>query len=253
MSITTTPITVAAGGGDVVNDVAMPSWAKVISASGYIPSNGGDGSVYFIDARSNDIDIQLGTGADNNQVFTGTYVVYGDKHVTVTVPGNQSAAFGQTVDLGTSGHCFRFMSAEIYDGSWKDSIVIGKGITTINGGAETESPNIDWYFSSKTVQTAKLHTGGSGVTTICGYILAPSASFDIQAGINGIQRDTYYYGKTIPSDSGNDKYTIFGSIFCNGYKGGQHAGVCFIPRGDGYVDDGSKPMLNKDGMYRARR
>ena len=91
------------------------------------------------------------------------------------------------------------------------------------------------------------------MTAFCGYIIAPTVFFDIKSNINGLQRDTWYYGDKIPSDTGNDKYTIFGSIFCHKYTGGQHAGVCYIPRGSGYVDDGSKPLLNKVGMYRSRR
>lgn len=247
----TTPVTVTAGGGDTVNDVAMPAWARVISSSGYIPSNGGDSSVYFIDARSGDIDLQLGDGG-SNQTFTGTYVVYGDNHVTITVPGNITGGDGQTVYLGTGGSPFSIMTEEIYSGICKDTLVIGDPVSGKLGGEVTSSPNIDWYFSSKTITTAKLATGGSGMTAFCGYIIAPTVFFDIATNINGLQRDTWYYGDKIPSDTGNDKYTIFGSIFCHKYTGGQHAGVCYIPRDDSYVDDGSKPLLNKNGMYRSR-
>lgn len=247
----TTPVTVTAGGGDTVNGVAMPAWARVISSSGYIPANGGDNSVYYIDARSGDIDLQLGDGGAN-QTFTGTYVVYGDGHVTVTVPGNISGGSGQTIYLGSGGSPFSIMTEEIYSGKCKDTLVIGTPVSGQLGGELTTSPNIDWYFSSKTISTAKLATGGGGMTSFCGYIIAPSVFFDIQTNINGLKRDTYYYGDKIPSDTGNDKYTIFGSIFCKQYKGGQHAGVCYIPRDDGYVDDGSKPLLNKVGMYRSR-
>lgn len=247
----TTPVTVTAGGGDTVNDIAMPAWARVISSSGYIPSNGGDSSVYFIDARSGDIDLQLGDGGAN-QTFTGTYVVYGDGHVTVTVPGNISGGSGQTVYLGSGGSPFSIMTEEIYSGKCKDTLVIGDPVSGKLGGEVTSSPNIDWYFSSKTITTAKLATGGSGMTAFCGYIIAPTVFFDIATNINGLQRDTWYYGDKIPSDTGNDKYTIFGSIFCHKYTGGQHAGVCYIPRDDSYVDDGSKPLLNKNGMYRSR-
>lgn len=247
----TTAVAVAAGGGDTVNDVEMPTWAKVISSSGYIPANGGDNSVYYIDARSSDIDLQLGDGG-SNQTFTGTYVVYGDNHVTITVPGNITGGDGQTVYLGTSGSPFTVMTAEIYRGICKDTLVIGEPVSGKLGGEVTSSPNIDWYFSSKTITTAKLATGGSGMTAFCGYIIAPTVFFDIATNINGLQRDTWYYGDKIPSDSGNDKYTIFGLIFCHKYTGGQHAGVCYIPRDSGYVDDGSKPLLNKVGMYRSR-
>lgn len=247
----TTAVAVAAGGGDTVNDVEMPTWARVISSSGYIPANGGDNSVYYIDARSSDIDLQLGDGG-SNQTFTGTYVVYGDNHVTITVPGNITGGDGQTVYLGTSGSPFTVMTAEIYSGICKDTLVIGEPVSGKLGGEVTSSPNIDWYFSSKTITTAKLATGGSGMTAFCGYIIAPTVFFDIATNINGLQRDTWYYGDKIPSDSGNDKYTIFGSIFCHKYTGGQHAGVCYIPRDSGYVDDGSKPLLNKVGMYRSR-
>ncbi|MDY3793036.1 MAG: hypothetical protein SOZ56_11275 [Oscillospiraceae bacterium] len=247
----TTPVAVAAGGGDTVNNVTMPTWARVISSSGYIPANGGDNSVYYIDARSSDIDLQLGDGG-SNQTFTGTYVVYGDNHVTITVPGNITGGDGQTVYLGSGGSPFSIMTEEIYSGKCKDILVIGDPVSGKLGGEITTAPNIDWYFSSKTITTANLQTGGSGMTAFCGYIIAPTVFFDIKSNINGLKRETWYYGDRIPSSSDNDKYTIFGSIFCKQYRGGQHAGVCYIPRDDGYVDDGSKPLLNKVGMYRTR-
>lgn len=250
-TIQSAPVTVTSGGGDTVNDVAMPSWSKVISSSGYIPANGSDSSIYYIDARSGDIDLQLGDGGAN-QTFTGTYVVYGDGHVTITVPGNVTGGNGQTIYLGTSGSPFTVMTEEIYSGMCKDTLVIGEPVSGKLSGNITTAPNIDWYFSSKTIGTAQLSTGGGGMTAFCGYIIAPTVFFDIATNINGLQRETWYYKNKIPSDSGNDKYTIFGSIFCKKYKGGQHAGVCYIPRDDSYVDDGSKPLLNKVGMYRTR-
>ncbi len=248
----TNAVSVGSGGGDTVNGVDMPSWTKVISTSGYIPANGNDGTVYYIDARSNDLDIQLGDGTSSNQKFTGTFVVYGDNHVTVTVPGVVGGGVGQTVELGDGGHPFFFMTEEIYSGKSKNDIVIGEPDTRSSLGTDlTTAPNIDWYVSGD-VNTVKVHTGGGGDTALCGYIVAPSSHFDIDSNVNGNQRNTYYYKELIPSGSGNDKYTIFGSIFCASYKGGQHAGVCYIPRDDGYVDDGSKPLLNKVGMYRTR-
>lgn len=250
-TLQTTPVTVTSGGGDTVNGVTMPAWSKVISASGYIPSNGGDNSVYYIDARSSDLEFQLGDGT-GNQTYTGTFIVYGNNHVTITVPGNVSGGSGQTIGLGTSGSPFTVMTEEIYSGMCRDTLVIGEPVSGKLGGNITTAPSIDWYFSSKTIGTAKLATGGSGMTAFCGYIVAPTVFFDIATNINGLQRETWYYKNKIPSDSGNDKYTIFGSVFCHKYTGGQHAGVCYIPRDDGYVDDGSKPLLNKFGMYRTR-
>lgn len=250
-TLQTTPVTVTSGGGDTVNGVTMPAWSKVISASGYIPSNGGDNSVYYIDARSSDLEFQLGDGT-GNQTYTGTFIVYGNNHVTITVPGNVSGGSGQTIGLGTSGSPFTVMTEEIYSGMCRDTLVIGEPVSGKLGGNITTAPSIDWYFSSKTIGTAKLATGGSGMTAFCGYIVAPTVFFDIATNINGLQRETWYYKNKIPSDSGNDKYTIFGSVFCHKYTGGQHAGVCYIPRDDSYVDDGSKPLLNKFGMYRTR-
>lgn len=250
-TLQTTPVTVTSGGGDTVNGVTMPAWSKVISASGYIPSNGGDNSVYYIDARTSDLEFQLGDGT-GNQTYTGTFIVYGNNHVTITVPGNVSGGSGQTIGLGTSGSPFTVMTEEIYSGMCRDTLVIGEPVSGKLGGNITTAPSIDWYFSSKTIGTAKLATGGSGMTAFCGYIVAPTVFFDIATNINGLQRETWYYKNKIPSDSGNDKYTIFGSVFCHKYTGGQHAGVCYIPRDDSYVDDGSKPLLNKFGMYRTR-
>lgn len=250
-TLQTTPVTVTSGGGDTVNGVTMPSWSKVISSSGYIPSNGSDNSVYYIDARTSDLELQLGDGGAN-QSYTGTFVVYGDNHITITVPGNVSGGSGQTIGLGTSGSPFTVMTEEIYSGMCRDTLVIGEPVSGKLGGNITTAPSIDWYFSSKTIGTAKLQTGGSGMTAFCGYIVAPTVFFDIATNINGLQRETWYYKNKIPSDSGNDKYTIFGSVFCHKYTGGQHAGVCYIPRDDSYVDDGSKPLLNKFGMYRTR-
>ena len=250
-TLQTTPVTVTSGGGDTVNGVTMPAWSKVISASGYIPSNGGDNSVYYIDARSSDLEFQLGDGT-GNQTYTGTFIVYGNNHVTITVPGNVSGGSGQTIGLGTSGSPFTVMTEEIYSGMCRDTLVIGEPVSGKLGGNITTAPSIDWYFSSKTIGTAKLATGGSGMTAFCGYIVAPTVFFDIATNINGLQRETWYYKNKIPSDSGNDKYTIFGSVFCHKYTGGQHAGVCYIPRDDSYIDDGSKPLLNKFGMYRTR-
>lgn len=231
-TLLTTPVTVAAGGGDTVDGIEMPSWARVISSSGYIPANGGDGNVYLIDARTNDLEFQLGDGS-SNQTFTGTYIVYGNKTVTVTVPGNVSGPNNQTIHIGTSGCPFIFMKEEIYTGIYKDTIVVGEPVTgkpdSANSGKYLMKSNvpIDWYFS-KRISEAQLHTGGSGVTSICGYIIAPSVFIHIDTNINGIQRNTYYNGQKIPSN-GNDRYTFFGSVFCQKYTGGQHAGVLLIP------------------------
>lgn len=230
-TLLTSPVTIASGGGDEVNGFEMPSWSRVISSDGYIPANGGDGNTYYIDARSNEIELQLGDGS-SNQTFTGTYIVYGDKQVTITVPGCTSGPDNQTIHLGTSGCPFIFMTEEIYSGAFKDTIVIqdpvaGKPIGP-NAGTVVSQPNIDWYFSSKKIAEADLHTGGSGVTCISGYVTAPSVFFKIDTNINGLPRDTYYCGDHITGD--NAKYTFFGSVFCKKYTGGQHAGVCLIPQ-----------------------
>jgi hypothetical protein len=250
MTIQSNPVTVTAGGGDEVNGVTMPSWSKVISSSGYIASNGGDNSVYYIDARSSDLEIQLGDGG-SSQTFTGTYVVYGTGHVTVTVPGNVTGGSNQTVYLGTSGTPFTIMTEEIYSGKCKDILVIGDAVSGKLGGSVTTAPNIDWYFSSKTITKAELATGGSGMTAFCGYIIAPTVYFDLKSNINGLKRETWYYGDKIKNEN-NCAYTFFGSVFCKQYTGGQHSGICYIPRDTSYSDDGSKPMLTKTGMYRSR-
>ncbi|MGN1101187.1 MAG: hypothetical protein ACI4RG_03280, partial [Huintestinicola sp.] len=150
-----------------------------------------------------------------------------------------------------------FTTEEIFSGNSSTNFVIGEAKAGVNGGKLTSAPNIDWYFS-KNIGTVSIATGGgienapsnSNDTNLSGYITAPTAAFSIDTNANGMSRTTYYYKDEIPSD--NSKYTICGSIFCKQYKGGQHAGVCFIPRDDGYTDDGSKPMLNKVGMYRTR-
>lgn len=267
MTFMSSAVTVEAGGGDTVNGVYMPASDHVISSSGYIvgPSDTNDYNNYFkqqlfyIDARSNDIEIQLGDGVDT-RAFAGGFVVYGDNHVTVTVPGLKTGGNNQTVEFGGNGSTFFFDTAEIFEttGNSYDAIVIGTKKTGKCNGELTSSPNIDWYFSSN-ITTAKFnHQGGiNGATnnckaiTLCGYITAPSVKFDINTSINGVYRETYYYGDRIPN-SGNEYYTFIGSVFCKEYRGGQHAGVCYIPRDDSYVDDGSKPLLNKVGMYRSR-
>ncbi|MBP0957233.1 MAG: hypothetical protein J5997_07695 [Oscillospiraceae bacterium] len=233
-TLLTNAVSVGEGGGDTVNDVTMPTWSRVISDSGYIPANGSDGNVYLIDARTNDIELQLGDGG-SNQTYTGTYIVYGNKQVTITVPGNVSGPNNQKVDIGTSGHPFIFMHESIYTGIFKNTVVVGEPVSgkpdSINSGKflmKSDIP-IDWYFS-KRIGEAGLHTGGSGVTVLSGYVTAPSVFVNIDTNINGIHRETYYNGKKIPSEGDNDKYTFFGSVFCKKYTGGQHAGVCLIPQ-----------------------
>jgi len=264
MSFMTTPVTIGSGGGDTVNGVYMPASSNVISSSGYIAPPSGNAynsfksTIHYIDARSSDLDIQLGDGV-NPVEMAGAFIVYGDNHVTVTIPGVNGGGNAQTVKLGSNGAKFIFATEEIFSGASKDNFVIGEGISSINGGATTTSPNIDWYFS-KNIAQADVATGGgingapskSNETTLCGYINAPTVFFNIDTNANGIERATYYYKDRIQPSS-NEKYTICGSIFCRQYTGGQHAGVCFIPRDNGYVDDGSKPLLNKNGMYRSRR
>lgn len=245
----TTPVTVAPGGGDTVNDVAMPSWQRVISSSGYIPANGGDGNVYLIDARTNSLDIQLGDGT-SNQTFTGTFVVYGDNDVRVTVPGSTTGGSGQTIQLGTTGHAFAFMTEEILTGIFKDTIVLEEPITgmpdSAHSGEITSPPNICWYFS-KNISKAQIATGGSGETAFCGYITAPSVFFDVVSGLNGLQRDTYYKGKLL--SGGNDKYTFFGSLFCKKYTGGQHSGVCYISQKKRGEDKANKRLFEANTEY----
>lgn len=264
MSFMTNPVTIGSGGGDTVNGIDMPASSNVISSSGYIAPPSGNAfnsfksTIHYIDARSSDLDIQLGDGV-NPVEMAGAFIVYGDNHVTVTIPGVNGGGNAQTVKLGSNGAKFIFATEEIFSGLSKDNFVIGEGISSINSGATTSSPNIDWYFS-KNIAQADVATGGgingapskSNETTLCGYINAPTVFFNIDTNANGIERATYYFKDRIQPSS-NEKYTICGSIFCRQYTGGQHAGVCFIPRDSGYVDDGSKPLLNKNGMYRSRR
>ncbi|MBP1547268.1 MAG: hypothetical protein J6A37_11805 [Oscillospiraceae bacterium] len=262
MGFLTTPATIGPGGGDTVNGVTMPASNYVISTSGYLPIPTGNEynsfktRINYIDARTNDIEIQLG---DDNGIGTiaGAFVVYGDKHVTVKIPGKKNGGDNQVFNVGESGAPFVFATADIFNGDpYSNLFVIGEAVGIIE---PTPSPNIDWYFS-KHIGQVNVATGGgingapnqSKDTVFCGYITAPSVFFNIDTNCNGIKRPTWYYGDKIQPDS-NAMYTICGSIFCKEYKGGQHSGVCFIPRDDGYTDDGSKPMLNKDGMYRARR
>jgi len=243
------PVTVAAGGGDTVAGVDMPAYDKVISSNGYIPAN--DNNTYYIDARSQNLELQLGAG-NNQTTFTGNFIIYGNKNVRICVPGNQNVPDGtnQVVQLGTSGHSLVFATADIFSGDWKNHIVVGDSVSTINGGELTPSPNVDWYFSKK-ITDVEIAMGGGTEAMLCGYIVAPSVNFRVATNANGNPRETWYYGDKI--NSSNSKYTIFGSVFSKTYDGGQHAGVCYIPRDVGFIDEGTDPVLNKNGIYRARR
>ncbi|MGN1102436.1 MAG: hypothetical protein ACI4RG_09600, partial [Huintestinicola sp.] len=113
-----TAVTMVAG-GDTVNGITIPKTLNgdgsakenVINSSGYIapptgnPLNDYKKSIFYIDARENDIEIQLGDGT-TNAVMCGAFVVYGDKHVTVTVPGTKTGGTNQTVTLGDGGSKF---------------------------------------------------------------------------------------------------------------------------------------------------
>lgn len=267
--------TVGAGGGDTVNGVYMPASNNVISSSGYIAGpddqnqfNSYRGKIFYIDARDNDLDIQIGNG-DTTTTMAACYVVYGNKHVTVTVPGTRTGGNAQVLNWGDSSSKFIFTTAEIFgDPNNSDSeynkyksdqcLVIGTAMAGKKGGTVTTAPNIDWYVS-KNIKTINIGNGGginnapanSNCTYICGYITAPLTDFNIENNLNGVKRETYYLTHRIEPSS-NENYLICGSIFCRSYTGGQHAGVCYIPRDDSYVDDGSKPLLNKVGMYRSR-
>ena len=260
----TSEATAAPGGGDTVNGVYMPASSYVISSSGYVvgPSdpnqyNSYKSRLFYIDARSGDLEIQLGDGI-SNRPYVGGFVVYGTGHVTVLVPGVNGGGDNQTVSFGdgSQGGMFIFDTEEIFSGLSKYKFYIGQDPNN-RSQRLTPAPNIDWYFS-KNISTVNVINQGSingapaesNKTHLVGYITAPSAHFEINTSLDGIRRDTYYYGTRI-TPSSNEQYLICGSVFCRSYKGGQHAGVCFIPRDSVYVDDGG-PMLNPKGMYRGR-
>ncbi|MGN1106988.1 MAG: hypothetical protein ACI4RH_10075, partial [Huintestinicola sp.] len=242
MPLLANEVVIGPGGGDTVNGIDMPSSSNVISSDGYIKSKNSDGSTYYIDARSNKIKLQLGDGS-GSQTFTGTFIVYGNSGVEIIVPGKVGGGNNQTIDIGTSGHAFTFMNEDIYSGESKDVIVLGEPMPPMPGkhnGTKTPTPKINWYFS-RDIATAKFHTGGGGVTALCGYIKAPYSFFDIDTNINGIKKETYYYKRLVYARE-NDAYTFFGSVLCNKYLGGQHAGICGI---------GGKNLPPDNGIDRA--
>ena len=245
MPMLTNEVVIGPGGGDNVNGIDMPSSSNVISSDGYIKSKNSDGSTYYIDARANKIRLQLGDGS-GSQTFTGSFIVYGTKQVEIYVPGKTGGGNNQTIDIGTNGHRFMFMNEDLYSGESKDIIVLGEPIPPVPGkhsGTTTPAPKIKWYFS-RNISEVKFHTGGGSekdVTTLCGYIKAPYSFFNIDTNINGHQRETYYYSNRVKSTD-NDRYTFIGSVLCNKYLGGQHAGICGI---------GSSSLPEDDGISRA--
>ncbi|MCH5348571.1 MAG: hypothetical protein J1E40_04545 [Oscillospiraceae bacterium] len=221
---------------------------QVISSNGYLESGHNYGLV-AIDARSNNITIQLGDGVNmpvawdgsKEFKFVGQFIIYGDKNVTFLLPGDPTGAevkysFGSTADSDRAVIAdSRLVKVSEVTGSVNganSSVALSLG-----SGGSSPAPNVDILAG----ENACISLGTQSFVT--GYIYAPQSAFEIAGGANGLKYNFTYSGKTPSSGPIPTSFNVVGSVLCLRYKSAQSVGVCYIGRDAGGPDAG-EPYLD---------
>ena len=210
----------------------IPSGATVITGNGILPENPG-GTIY-IDATTTSLELQVGKGdgsVTSDLYMKGEYIIVGDNAVSILVPGRGKN--NEKVYFGGSDKGYR---------QWTDPLRTATDIRIKGASPATPAPNVTYYVGHN-VEEVLCQNGGSLETLFCGTIFAPHSKviFDTNMNANNTDRVTYY-GETgnVGKMTDTVRSYVYGNIFCARYKGGQHAGVTFIPE-----DEGSKPGTKK--------
>lgn len=203
---------------------------QVIKTSGYMLPNkdyGSSTSPIIIDARNNDITIQLGAenGTGPNQIngttakFRCHFVVIGDKNVKFYLPNGRNY-YG----LGTENASGKGFVVETYD-IYKACKSGGKLLLGDDGGSGyTKAPNV-FMYAGNDVEEVIMESPDSFFT---GYIYTPFARYEFKTGQGRKFPETDYNSVKIDKMSNVNGYCIVGSIICKAYKSGNNVGVAYI-------------------------
>lgn len=242
----TTPVVVEAK--DPSDTDIDPSINSVISADGYLES-GHNYGVVAIDARSNNIVLQLGDGVNipvawdgsKEFKFVGQFVIYGDKNVTFLLPGDPTGAevkysFGSTADSDR---------AVIADSRLIKVSELSAGVNGTNSsvplslgsGGSSPAPNVDILAGENALISVETQS------FVTGYIYAPQSGFKIAGGANGLKYNFTYSGQTPSAGPIPTSFNVVGSVLCLRYESAQSVGVCYIGR-DASGPDAGEPYLD---------
>jgi hypothetical protein len=167
--------------------------------------NANDGTVYYIDATQDNVQIQLTGYADAG---SPTFVVVGNKSVIFTIKDGDEVTVYQP----------RFETAQIYDMLKSNAVFdLGAEPKTENNPA---SPNIYFYIGSG----AKLNCRNSSSAFFSAYIYGPEADF--YANTNHGQQISYTYNGSAVMPQKN--VSILGSMVFRSIHSQNEIGIGFI-------------------------
>ena len=208
----------------------LSSAKGIIDESGYLvpgTNYGTESHPVIIDARTNDLILQLGTGTKSTAKFIGYFIVVGDKTVKVYLPDGSDYELGET----NSSNPFHIATYEL---EYPSELGLGTEDTS-------EPPNVYIYAGNK-VRNVKINSPGKH-RLLTAYIYCPFAYFDMSGA--GDEGSTYfspvkYNGYTL--SMGGNGFSVIGSLIANKYKSNNNTGVGYIaPEADSTVE--GDPLL----------
>ncbi len=218
----------------------LSSSTQIIDTSGYLKSGtqyGTYANPVIIDARSNDLIIQLGAenGMGPNQergsklTFKGYFVVVGDKTVKVYLPDGRDYTLGSTA----SGQGFYLSTYDVH---------IANDIKLGTQGTRTPSPNVYMYAGNNVknifVEAPGIHR------MIAAHIYVPFANYDMSGAADSgavYSGGVTYNGVDVGGES-TFGYSVVGSLIASSYASNNKTGVAYIspdadstPEGDPHL------------------
>ncbi|MBQ8177370.1 MAG: hypothetical protein IJ035_10100 [Oscillospiraceae bacterium] len=198
----------------------------VITESGYIKSNtsyGSSSSPVIIDARTNDIIIQLGaesgiggnTESSSAPTFKGHFVVVGDKTVKIYLPDGRDYNLGETNETNA-------FNIATYDIRYATNLKLGS-----SGTGLTKSPNV-YMYAGNNVENIYVNSPDEH-KLITAHIYVPFANYNMSAGANSgkLYSSVTYNGETVYGES-TFGYSVVGSLIAASYKSNNKTGVAYI-------------------------
>ncbi|MGN0638969.1 MAG: hypothetical protein ACI4J0_11410 [Huintestinicola sp.] len=217
------PVTTSISDGSDVNGYVIPSGSTMITGSGILPES--HTGIYYIDARSSSIELQIGDGSGSGDcTIRGEFVVVGDQQVTILVPGQKKMSLGkpvgETVNIGWTDHGFT---------EWTDPIKKSLDIRVQGATPSSPYPNVTYYVAYY-INNLNFYRND---TVVCGTIYAPYSYAMFDTSMSSGQTRKTYYGETGNIGSlGDINSYVYGNVICARFKAGQHAGITFIPNDD---------------------
>lgn len=197
------------------------TYGGIIDSSGFLASNsasdmyGTPTAPYVIDARTNDIIIQLGEGSIPGGIckILGYFVVVGDNNVKMYLPDGRDYELGSTA----SGQGFYLSTYDIHNAT---ELRLG------NDAMGTPIPHVYMYVGDNVDSVSFKAPGADRFFT--GYIYAPFSHFNMGANTAVTFDDVYYNGDLVPITDGTAGFTVVGSLIAKSYTSSNKSGVAYI-------------------------